>query len=110
MSLFISKPEKYKMFEVQDLLVYKTQPCPNGLTCPGFIDRFVEKNCYTDDELGCPYFHDYKDKRRQITFKDKEFNYQGNYPRPSQTENLKFMAQNFFESLFHPVYYKNFSS
>jgi hypothetical protein len=97
----------------KDLLSYKTTRCENP-HCPHNPRTTVPNNQYLETELQCPGYHHTKDARRP-PIKDLkgftgEFEYQANYFKEGrcQGDKNKF-SQNFFESLYHPLYYKQFS-
>jgi hypothetical protein len=89
---------------------YKIFPCPNGSHCKNYPRKIVHKNDFSDREMDCFFYHHEKDRRRFVLSKDeKEFCYAGNFGDGKKANSNKHeFSQNFFESLFHPLYYKNF--
>jgi len=95
------------------LLDFKTQPC-DKLDCPHFPRTTVANNQYLEDELKCHGYHHAKDQRRKPIKNTEiftgEFEYQANYFKDSKCPLSKDRySQNFFESLYHPLYYKQFA-
>lgn len=95
------------------LLDYKTQPCER-VDCPHFPRTTVANNQYLEDELKCHGYHHVKDQRRKAIKNLEnftgEFEYQANYFKDGKCPLPKDRySQNFFESLYHPLYYKQFA-
>lgn len=92
------------------LIFYKSLPCPLGNHCKHSPRKIVHKNDFLDMELDCYYYHHEKDHRRFVVSEgQKEFRYAGNFADGKRSgEDKTGFSQNFFESLFHPLYYKNF--
>jgi len=96
----------------KDLLDYKVNPCENP-ECQFYPRTTVANNQYLENELKCHGYHHAKDQRRQSirnlqTFTG-EFEYQANYFRDGKCPLPKERySNNFFESLYHPLYYKQF--
>jgi hypothetical protein len=88
------------------LCTYKTKPCELGFACPRFPRKIVNRNQYLDCELECLGYHHEQDKRR-IVLNDEanDFLYSANY---AQGRESGVYSENFFESLFHPLYFKLF--
>jgi hypothetical protein len=90
--------------------LYKVLPCPD----PNCIHRpreIVTHNQYKDIEYQCPFYHHDRDQRRIVITStvNEEFAYKANYYEDgrSNAEKDKY-SQNYFESMFHPLYYKMF--
>jgi len=91
------------------IVFYKTIPCAQGNHCKHYPRKIVHKNDFLDIELDCYYYHHEKDRRRfVIKDSEKEFRYAGNFADNKKVTEKTGFSQNFFESLFHPLYYKNF--
>ena len=92
------------------LVLYKTLPCPQEDKCPYSPRQLAPSNQYQDSELACYYYHHDKDQRRvPIPFKFKDdFTYTANYNKFNDADNTGKYSQNYFESMFHPMYYKLF--
>lgn len=97
--------------EMLHLIFYKTLPCPEGNLCKFIPRKIVNKNDFLDEELNCCYYHHEKDRRRFVLNgrekTQKEFKYAGNFFDGKSNDKSAF-SHNFFESLYHPLYYKNF--
>ena len=68
-------------------------------------------NQFYDFELECPFFHDKKDRRRLVIPEkpQEEFMYKGKYQEGLNEESLDASySYNYFESVFHPLFYKFF--
>jgi len=96
----------------KDLLEYKVNPCENG-DCPYYPRTTVANNQYLENELRCHGYHHARDQRRHpiknIQIFTGEFEYQANYFRDGKCPLPKERySNNFFESLYHPLYYKQF--
>ena len=97
----------------KELLEFKTLPCPVE-ACPFYPRTTVANNQYLEAELGCHYYHHAKDQRRKVIPNLQEFTgefkYQANYFKEGKSPLPKERySQNFFESLYHPLYYKQFA-
>jgi len=92
------------------LIFYKALPCPLGNHCKHNPRKIVHKNDFLDVEIDCYFYHHEKDRRRFVLSEgQKEFKYAGNFGDNKKGENEKLsFSCNFFESLFHPLYYKHF--
>mmetsp|Transcript_2288 Transcript_2288/g.2016 ORF Transcript_2288/g.2016 Transcript_2288/m.2016 type:complete len:174 (-) Transcript_2288:212-733(-) len=100
------------VFSFIHLVFFKTLPCPKGTFCKNCPRKIVHKNDFLDVEMDCFFYHHEKDHRRLVLNEiGKEFRYAGNFAdsRRLQGSNKLDFSLNFFESLFHPLYYKNFS-
>lgn len=93
------------------VILYKVLPCPEKecLNCPRDV---VIKNQYKDYEYECPFYHGEKDKRRLVMTSsiNEEFIYKANYAgeKNNNTADKEKCSLNYFESMFHPLYYKMF--
>jgi len=105
------KLSEIQVMKFSQLVLYKVLPCPNGENCEYLPREIATNNQYYDKELACPFYHHYRDQRR-LCINDKleeEFFYQANYfDEEKQTTNKDSYSQNYFESMFHPLYYKMF--
>jgi len=97
------------VMDVQHLIFYKTRPCPQGSSCKHYPRKIVHNNDFMDIELDCYFYHHEKDQRRFVLNEngEREFYYSGNFGNKSGNKKTR-NSLNFFESLFHPLYYKNF--
>jgi len=99
-----------KIMTFAQLCLYKVLPCPD-LNCPNRPREIVTHNQYKDFEYECPFYHHDRDRRRIVITDsaDAEFAYKANYYEEgrSHDEREKY-SQNYFESMFHPLYYKMF--
>jgi hypothetical protein len=94
-----------------ELILYKVLPCPNGENCESIPREIATNNQYYDKELSCPFYHHYRDQRRVCINQllQEEFIYQANYfDDEKQATTKDNYSQNYFESMFHPLYYKMF--
>ena len=92
------------------IILYKTLPCPRGQQCKGKPREIAPYNQYSDEELSCVFYHHHKDRRR-ITITSRvhdEFLYKANYDRKKEMLNNTKYSRNYFESIYHPIYYKLF--
>jgi len=101
------------VLEPRELLIYKVLPCPLGSTCPKRPAEVVAHNEYMDKYLECPFFHHEKDRRRIVVESvegDEEFIYKANYKKEENinANDNEDGSKNFYESLFHPIFYKLF--
>jgi len=98
------------MMTFAQLCLYKVLPCPDPL-CPNRPREIVTHNQYKDHEYECPFYHHERDRRRMVISirVDEEFEYKANYFEEgrSNAEREKY-SLNYFESMFHPLYYKMF--
>jgi len=97
----------------KSLLEYKTFPCEKP-ECSHYPRTTVANNQYLENELRCPGWHHVKDQRRppikNLQTFTGEFEYQANYFKEGRCPLSKDRySQNFFESLYHPLYYKQFA-
>ena len=92
------------------ICLYKVLPCPEA-NCPNRTREVVTQNQYKDAEYECPFYHHDKDRRRNVIMSEgnEEFAYKANYfeEGKNHTEKDKY-SYNYFESMFHPLYYKMF--
>lgn len=106
-------PSTSSKLTFKELLEYKTFHCDNQ-ACPHNPRTTVANNQYLETELECHGFHHTKDFRRApikdlATFTG-EFEYQANYFKDGRCTLPKDKySHNFFESLYHPLYYKQFA-
>jgi hypothetical protein len=92
------------------MILYKVLPCPDA-NCPNRPREIATHNQYKDYEYQCPFYHHDRDHRRiVITPKiGEEFVYKANYYEEGKRSSDKDKySQNYFESVFHPLYYKMF--
>lgn len=107
-----SAPNASKLL-FKELLEYKTTRCQDP-NCQFNPRTTVANNQYLEAELQCHGYHHAKDFRR-TPIKDMktftgEFEYQANYYKDGRCPLAKDKySQNFFESLYHPLYYKQFA-
>jgi len=93
------------------LILYKVFPCPEKecANCPRDV---VIKNQYKDYEYECPFYHNEKDRRRLVLTPkiNEEFIYKANYfeEKKHEASEKEKCSSNYFESMFHPLYYKMF--
>ena len=93
------------------LLCYKAVECPNIKHCRSFREQKMLHNQFYDFELECPFYHDKKDRRRIIFPEEpqEEFMYKGKYQEGISEENMNpGYSHNYFESVYHPLFYKFF--
>ena len=100
------------VMETREVLIYKVLPCPSGDSCTKKPAEVVPHNEYMDKSLECPFFHHERDRRRIVVEcleAEEEFIYKANYQKgvESLAEN-EGASKNFYESLFHPIFYKLF--
>jgi len=92
------------------ICLYKVLPCPEQ-NCSNRPREIATHNQYKDYEYQCPFYHHEKDIRRMVITPniEDEFTYKANYCEGSKrgAEREKH-SQNYFESMFHPLYYKMF--
>jgi hypothetical protein len=90
--------------------LYKVLPCQDP-DCPNKPREIATHNQYKDYEYQCPFYHHGRDMRRVVITSQigEEFVYKANYFEDGKRnfEKLKY-SQNYFESMFHPLYYKMF--
>jgi len=92
------------------IVLFKVLPCSeaNCRNCPREI---ATHNQYKDFEYECPFYHHERDRRRLVITPnlDEEFAYKANYFEEGRRRGGKEKhSQNYFESMFHPLYYKMF--
>lgn len=99
-----------RMMTFAQLCLYKVLPCPDP-SCVNRPREIVTHNQYKDYEYECPFYHHERDRRRVVitSAADEDFSYKANYYEDgrSHAEKDKY-SQNYFESMFHPLYYKMF--
>jgi len=99
-----------RMMTFAQLCLYKVLPCPDP-NCVNRPREIVTHNQYKDYEYECPFYHHERDRRRIVVTSgmEEEFSYKANYYEEgrSHAEKDKY-SQNYFESMFHPLYYKMF--
>lgn len=102
--------DSMSVFDLRELLNYKVFPCEHGDACLNKPPEVVSNNEYMDKCLECPFYHHEKDKRRLfLTFSENDdFAYKANYQRNGDNAEFELSSKNFFESLFHPIFYKLF--
>jgi hypothetical protein len=93
------------------IMLYKVLPCCEA-NCPNRPREVATHNQYKDYEYQCPFYHHDKDHRRIVITPniEEEFIYKANYYEEGKrgcAEKDK-CSQNYFESMFHPLYYKMF--
>jgi hypothetical protein len=99
-----------QMMGFAQLILYKVLPCPDE-NCPNKPRIVATRNQYRDYEYQCPFYHHDKDRRRLVIpgTVGEEFLYKANYFIQNKTRgNKEEYSQNYFESMFHPLYYKMF--
>ena len=106
----VEQSNSTELMTFAQIVLYKVLPCQdhNCRRCPREV---VTHNQYKDAEYECPFYHHDKDRRRLVISAEirEEFEYKANYfddRRP--TGNRADYSQNYFESMFHPLYYKMF--
>jgi len=90
--------------------LYKVLQCPDH-ECPNKPREIATHNQYKDYEYQCPFFHHDRDRRRLVISPSigEEFVYKANYFEEGKRSSDKDKySQNYFESIFHPLYYKMF--
>ena len=104
------KPTSIHVMSFAMLNLYKTLPCPRRQQCKGKPREIAPYNQYADEELSCIFYHHHKDRRRiSITPRVRdEFLYKANYDRKKEVPNNAKYSRNYFESIYHPIYYKLF--
>jgi len=107
-------PQNYSEVSVMSfgqIILYKVLPCLH-INCSNCPREIATHNQYKDFEYECPFYHHERDRRRLVITKnaEEEFIYKANYfeeGRRPYSEKDKY-SQNYFESMFHPLYYKMF--
>jgi hypothetical protein len=92
------------------VVLYKVLQCPDP-ECPNKPREIATHNQYKDYEYQCPFFHHDRDRRRLVISPNigEEFVYKANYFEEGKRSSDKDKySQNYFESIFHPLYYKMF--
>jgi len=100
-----------QMMNFAQIVLYKTLPCSDGTDCPYKPREIATHNQYKDHEYHCPFYHHERDRRRLVITPeiDAEFAYKANYFEEGRKNFDKDKySQNYFESMFHPLYYKMF--
>jgi hypothetical protein len=90
--------------------LYKVLQCPDH-ECPNKPREIATHNQYKDYEYQCPFYHHDRDRRRLVISPNigEEFVYKANYFEEGKRSSDKDKySQNYFESIFHPLYYKMF--
>jgi len=108
--LLLKKLSPFQVMNFPQVILYKTLPCPRGDTCKNKPREIAPSNQYKDEELECPFYHHEKDRRRlPITRKvEDEFIYKANYDKSKCDPFPDKFSKNYFESMFHPIYYRLF--
>lgn len=109
---FFNKTEqkKPKVMNFAQIVLYKTLPCPDE-NCRNRPREIATHNQYKDNEYECPFYHHDRDCRRVVVTSsvDEEFVYKANYYEEGKRHaDREKYSQNYFESMFHPLYYKMF--
>jgi hypothetical protein len=92
------------------IVLYKVLLCPDN-NCPNKPREIATHNQYKDYEYQCPFYHHDRDRRRLVITPNigEEFVYKANYFEEGKRSSDKDKySQNYFESIFHPLYYKMF--
>jgi hypothetical protein len=92
------------------IVLYKVLPCPDA-NCPNRPREIATHNQYKDYEYQCPFYHHERDRRRLVITPNigEEFVYKANYfEEGKRSSDKEKYSQNYFESMFHPLYYKMF--
>jgi len=92
------------------IVLYKVLPCPNS-NCPNRPREIATHNQYKDYEYQCPFYHHERDRRRIVITPEigEEFVYKANYfEEGKRSSDKEKYSANYFESMFHPLYYKMF--
>jgi len=92
------------------IVLYKVLPCPD-LNCPNRPREIATHNQYKDYEYQCPFYHHERDRRRLVITPNigEEFIYKANYfEEGKRSSDKEKYSQSYFESMFHPLYYKMF--
>ena len=93
------------------IILYKVLPCCDE-NCANRPREVATHNQYKDYEYECPFYHHDKDHRRMVLTPsiDDEFTYKANYFEDGKHDPMdkQRCSQNYFESMFHPLYYKMF--
>jgi hypothetical protein len=99
-----------RVMNFAQIVLYKILPCPD-IECPRFPREIATHNQYKDFEYECPFYHHERDRRRLVITSNlnEEFTYKANYYEEGKRSGEKDKySQNYFESMFHPLYYKMF--
>lgn len=98
------------MMTFAQICLYKVLPCPDPC-CSKHPREIVTHNQYKDFEFECPFYHHERDRRRPVASRgaEEDFDYKANYYEEGRNnaDKAKY-SQNYFESMFHPLYYKMF--
>jgi len=92
------------------IVLYKVLPCPEP-ECHNKPREIATHNQYKDYEYQCPFYHHDRDRRRLVITPNigEEFVYKANYFEEGKRSSDKDKySMNYFESIFHPLYYKMF--
>jgi len=105
-----TEDSELNMMTFAQVCLYKVLPCPDPC-CSKRPREIVTHNQYKDHEFECPFYHHERDRRRVVISRgaEEDFEYKANYYEEgrSNTDKTKY-SQNYFESMFHPLYYKMF--
>lgn len=99
------------VLDLRELLFYKVLQCPCTINCVNRPPEIVPHNEYMDQYLLCPFYHHEKDRRRLVVSANstEDFTYKANYQKIIESlTDTDIYSRNFFESLFHPIFYKLF--
>jgi hypothetical protein len=101
--------DSLRVMSFAQLTLYKILPCPDE-NCLSKPREVITNNKYRGFEYQCPFYHHTTDKRRLvIPPHGNQFLHLPNYGFQNKTKgNKKKYSQNYFESMFHPLYYKKF--
>jgi len=99
--------------EIEELFLYKSQPCEFGQMCPHYPSKRPsgkqKLSSGFSKEIHCPYWHNYFDKRRPVCDENSQILYSTTLCKNWEHCNRGDVCQsshNLFESLFHPSKYK----
>lgn len=98
------------MMTFAQICLYKVLPCPDP-HCSGRPREIVTHNQYKDSEYECPFYHHDRDRRRIVISCNiqEDFVYKANYYEADRSNaDRENYSKNYFESMFHPLYYKMF--
>jgi len=99
-----------QVMSFSQIVLYKVLPCQDP-DCPNKPREIATHNQYKDNEYSCPFYHHERDRRRIVITPtvDEEFVYKANYYEENKRHaDKEKYSQNYFESMFHPLYYKMF--
>lgn len=98
------------MMTFAQICLYKVLPCPDP-HCASRPREIVTHNQYKDTEYECPFYHHERDRRRIVINSniEEDFVYKANYYEGGRSNaDREGYSKNYFESMFHPMYYKMF--